>query len=67
MAKQNISITAFKEAREKDGLTVAELSTKFGISQANVKQIIEKLELSKRPKRVGYTLVDDSQTNTTQA
>lgn len=67
MAKKSISISAFKEARETEGLTVAELSTRFGISQANVKQIIGKLELPKRAKRVGYTLVDDSQTNTTQA
>lgn len=68
--KKQISVSAFKEARQ-DGATVAELATTFGISQANVKEIISKLELPKRARRVGYELVQENQTeissNTQQA
>jgi predicted transcriptional regulator len=63
MSKKQITVTAFKQARE-NGMTVKELSTHFGISQANVKEIIGKLELPKRARRVGYELLDNE--NTTQ-
>lgn len=61
--KKQISTSEFRQRRE-EGATVGELAAHYGISQANVKEIISKLNLPKRAKRVGYTLVEESQNTT---
>lgn len=61
--KTPISTRAFTEARQ-SGLTVQELSKKFGISTSNVKEIIQTLNLPKRAKVKNYELIADDQSET---
>lgn len=63
MSQKEVSMTAFIAARN-EGRTVKELSEQFGISAANCKKIISKLNLPKRGVKPGFVLVDD--TNSTQ-
>ena len=60
MANQTpVSMSSFIAARE-EGKTVKELAVQFGISEANCKKIISKLNLPKRAIKPGFVLVDDT-------
>lgn len=61
--KKPISTKAFIEARQ-NGATVIELSKQFGISTANVKEIVQTLNLPKRAKVKNYELIVDNQDET---
>lgn len=57
--QKEVSMSAFIAART-EGKTVKELSEQFGISAANCKKIISKLDLPKRGVKPGFVLVDDT-------
>lgn len=57
----NIEIkeSEFRAARTEQGLTVKQLSEKFGISQNHVKKVIQDLNLPTRTAKKGYILLKD--------
>jgi hypothetical protein len=58
LKQPEISASAFREARLA-GKTVKELASQFNISESNCKKILKTLDLPKRAPVVGYQLIND--------